>query len=165
MSCYTNGFICPRIQSRVPCWVELSCLLSLLHNRGQFLSPSLFFFCLDISEGYMQLFCMMFLNLCSFDVFSQLHWGYRFLGRLPKRWGLIISYQKMCDALADVAQWIERRPVNWKVAGSISSKGTCLGCGPGSQLGAWSDASRDWSMFLSHISVSLLLFLPPLPPL
>ena len=31
-------------------------------------------------------------------------------------------------ALTGVAQWIDHRPVNQKVAGLI-----CLGCGPGSQ--------------------------------
>ena len=31
------------------------------------------------------------------------------------------------SALAGVAQWIECRPVNQKVAGSIPSQGTCLG--------------------------------------
>ena len=36
-------------------------------------------------------------------------------------------------ALAGVAQWIERRPVNQKVVGLISSQGTCLGCRPGPQ--------------------------------
>ena len=34
-------------------------------------------------------------------------------------------------ALAGVAQWIGCRPANKKVAGSIPSQGTCLGCGPG----------------------------------
>ena len=33
--------------------------------------------------------------------------------------------------LADVAQWIEHRPVNQRVASLIPSQGTCLGCGPG----------------------------------
>ena len=39
-------------------------------------------------------------------------------------------------ALAGVAQWNECRPVNQRVAGLIPSQGTCLGCGPGPQLGA-----------------------------
>ena len=34
-------------------------------------------------------------------------------------------------ALAGVAQWIEHWPVNQRVACSIPSQGTCLGCGPG----------------------------------
>ena len=36
-------------------------------------------------------------------------------------------------ALAGVAQWFEYGPVNQRVAGSIPSQGTCLGCGPGPQ--------------------------------
>ena len=39
--------------------------------------------------------------------------------------------RKMDGALAGVAQWIECQPVNQKVAGSIPSQGTCLGCRPG----------------------------------
>ena len=39
----------------------------------------------------------------------------------------------MDGALAGVAQWIEYRPVNQRVTGSIPSQGTCLGCG----LGPW----------------------------
>ena len=38
--------------------------------------------------------------------------------------------------LAGVAQWIEYRPANQRVAGSIPSQGTCLGCRPGPQYGA-----------------------------
>ena len=34
-------------------------------------------------------------------------------------------------ALAGMGQWIEHWPVNHRVAGSIPSQGTCLGCGPG----------------------------------
>ena len=47
-----------------------------------------------------------------------------------------------------VAQWIEHRPANQRVASSIPSQGTCLGCRPGPWYGA--------AMFLS-------LFLPPFP--
>ena len=43
---------------------------------------------------------------------------------------------KKTTALAGVAQWIECRPMNQKVTGSNPSQGTCLGCWPGSQLGA-----------------------------
>ena len=54
-------------------------------------------------------------------------------------------------------------PVDWvlackpKVAGSIPHQGTCLGCGPGPQLGAHERQP--------HIDVSLPLFLPPFPAL
>ena len=37
-------------------------------------------------------------------------------------------------ALAGVAQWTEHRPVNQRVASSIPGQGTCLGCGPRSNL-------------------------------
>ena len=36
-------------------------------------------------------------------------------------------------ALDGVAQWIEHWPVNLRVAGSIPSQGTCLGCRSGPQ--------------------------------
>ena len=61
------------------------------------------------------------------------------------------------SALAGVAQWIECEPANQRVAGSIPSQGTCLGCGPGPQQGA---LERQ-----PHTDVSLTLFLPPFPPL
>ena len=35
------------------------------------------------------------------------------------------------SALAGVSQWIECQPANQRVASSIPSHGTCLGCGPG----------------------------------
>ena len=37
--------------------------------------------------------------------------------------------------LAGMAWWIECWPAKGKVAGSIPSQDTCLGCGPGPQLG------------------------------
>ena len=37
----------------------------------------------------------------------------------------------ICLALAGVAQWIECGPANQRVASSIPSDGTCLGCRPG----------------------------------
>ena len=39
--------------------------------------------------------------------------------------------------MAGMTQWIECWPVNQKVTCSIPSEGTCLGNGPGPQLGAW----------------------------
>ena len=58
-------------------------------------------------------------------------------------------------ALAGVAQWIEHGPVNQRVAGSIPSQSTCLGCGPGPQFRVHERQP--------HIDVSLLLFLLPFP--
>ena len=68
-----------------------------------------------------------------------------------------IKQIKLLTALAGVAQWIEFQPANQRVAGSIPSQGTCLGCGPGPQLGA---CERE-----PHADVSLHLFLPPFPSL
>ena len=61
----------------------------------------------------------------------------------------------LCPALAE---WlIERRPESQRVAGSIPSQGTGLGCGPGPQCGAHKRQP--------HIDVSLPLFLPLFPSL
>ena len=57
-------------------------------------------------------------------------------------------------ALAGVAQWIEHGPANQRVAGSIPSQGTFLGCRPGPQLGAWEGQP--------HIDISLPLSFPSL---
>ena len=76
-----------------------------------------------------------------------------------------VTGRKATRALAVVARWIECQPANGKVAGLIPSQGTCLGCKPGPQLGA---CERQWivrgdRLSLSHIDVSLPLFLPPFP--
>ena len=42
---------------------------------------------------------------------------------------------KMQRAVSDVAQWTECQPTNCEVASLNPSQGTCLGCGPGPQLG------------------------------
>ena len=55
--------------------------------------------------------------------------------------------------LAGVAQWIECRPVNQRVTSWIPNQGTCLGWGPGPQLGV---CKRQ-----PQVGVSLPLFLPP----
>ena len=60
-------------------------------------------------------------------------------------------------ALAGVAQWIGHQPVNQRIAGSIPSQGTCLGCrpqvpGPRSQ-GMW-EATTHWC-FSSSLPLSL----------
>ena len=56
------------------------------------------------------------------------------------------------SVLAGVAQWIECRPVNQRVAGWIPSQGTFLDCGPGPQWGAFKRQPNS--------DVSLPLFLP-----
>ena len=63
---------------------------------------------------------------------------------------------KLPSALAEVAQWIESWPMNRKVASSVPSQGTCLGCGPGPQLEA---CERQ------PIDISVPLFLLPFPSL
>ena len=74
--------------------------------------------------------------------------------------GLVKNIDSMLNflilALASVAQWIERQPVNQKLAGSIPCQGTCLGCGPGPWLGV----SRR-----QPINASLPLVLPAFPSL
>ena len=65
-------------------------------------------------------------------------------------------------ALTGVAQLAEHCPGKQNVISSISSQGTCLGCGTGPLLGPVRD---NRLMFLSHIDVSLPLFLPLFPPL
>ena len=59
------------------------------------------------------------------------------------------AYLKNFLALAGVAQWIERRPANQRVASSIPRQGTCLCCRAHERQ--------------PHIDVSLPLFLPPFP--
>ena len=66
----------------------------------------------------------------------------------------MIFLSKRSFALAGVAQWIECRPANQRVAGSIPSQDTCLGCGPGPQ---WETCKRQ-----PHIVVYLPLA-PSLP--
>ena len=52
--------------------------------------------------------------------------------------------------MAGVAQWIEHGSVNQRVTNWIPSQGTCLGCGPGPQLGACERQPHiDGSPFLS----------------
>ena len=46
------------------------------------------------------------------------------------------TMKKTSWALAGVAQWIECQPANLRVARSIPSEGTCLGCRLCPQLGA-----------------------------
>ena len=56
-----------------------------------------------------------------------------------QRHGLLFSRHSMTfettksKPSSGVAKWIEGQPVNQRVAGSIPSQGTCLGCGPGPQ--------------------------------
>ena len=67
---------------------------------------------------------------------------------------------KMHGALAGVAQWIECQPVSQKVTGLIPSQDTCMFV---DQVPSWGHARGNRLMCLSHIDVSLPLFLPPSP--
>ena len=71
----------------------------------------------------------------------------------------LVYNQNTHQALTGVAPLGGHHPSKQKVPGSIPSRGTCLGC----RFGPWTRGNR--SMFLSHLDVSLPLFLPPLPSL
>ena len=59
-----------------------------------------------------------------------------------------IYQSKICfRALTGLAQWIEHRPVDWRVPGSIPVKGMYLGWG---HIPSRRCAGGSWSMFLSH---------------
>ena len=59
-------------------------------------------------------------------------------------------------ALAGVAQWMEHQPVSQKVTGSVPHQGTCVGFGPGPQLGLY---KRQPIGFSPSLSLSLPLSL------
>ena len=65
-------------------------------------------------------------------------------------------------SLASVAQLVGCHPTNRKVASSILSQDTCLGCGFGSWLG-WVPEATD--RYFSLTSMILSLFFPLFPPL
>ena len=77
-------------------------------------------------------------------------------------WSVVCAASGCRFPLAGVVWWTECQPENCKVAGSIPRQGTCLGGGPGPQLGA---CERQLSMYLLHIDVSLPLLLFPSPSL
>lgn len=67
-----------------------------------------------------------------------------------------------CGSVDGVECW----PVNGKVTGLIPGRDTCLGCGPGPYLEPCErHVKGSQSMYLSHIDVSLRLFLPSFPSL
>ena len=59
--------------------------------------------------------------------------------------------------LAGAAQWIEHWPVDQKVAGSIATQVTCLGCRPDSQLGVCERPTMNISLTHWCFSPSLSL--------
>ena len=62
-------------------------------------------------------------------------------------------------ALTGVSLWVQRCPINWKVAGSISGQGVCLGCRPGPPAGSMQEAT-DQCFSCTSMFLSLLLSLP-----
>ena len=62
--------------------------------------------------------------------------------------------------MLSVAQWIGCWPVDQKVAGCIPSQGTCLGCGPGPQVGVYERQLIDVSFVHRCFSPSLSPSLP-----
>ena len=55
------------------------------------------------------------------------------------------SKKEKTKTLAGVGQWIECQPENRMFTSLIPSQGTCLGCGPGPQLGACEKQPTDIS--------------------
>ena len=68
------------------------------------------------------------------------------------------TYKNADLTLVGEAQWVERWPANQKVAGSIPSQDTFLGCRAG-----WAHARGRQLMFLLHIDVPLFSFSLPSP--
>ena len=79
--------------------------------------------------------------------------------------GVTLSSVQIKFARTGVAQLVGHRSTKQKVTGSIPGQGTCLGQDQG--ILPWSAALMKGNqlMFLSHIDVSLLPFLSPLPSL
>ena len=65
-------------------------------------------------------------------------------------------------SLAGAAHWIECQSANQKVAGSVLIRAHAWVAG---QVPGWGHVRGNQLMFLSHINVSLPLFLPPSLPL
>ena len=59
---------------------------------------------------------------------------------------MFCRHEKQGLALAGVAQQIEHQPEKQKVTGLIPDQGTCLGCGPGPQLGVCERQPLDVSL-------------------
>ena len=62
-----------------------------------------------------------------------------------------LNLKSAFSALAGVTQWIEHQPVNQRVASSIPSQGSCLGCGPGPQ---WGHVRGNHTLMLLSLSFS-----------
>ena len=76
-----------------------------------------------------------------------------------------IPLKTLHDALTGVARWVGRHPVDQKVTGSIPGQCTCLGCGPGPQIGGRGGrggVGGNQSIFLSHTLMFSFSFSSPL---
>ena len=67
--------------------------------------------------------------------------------------------KRVVKALTCVAQLVGHHPAKQKVMGLIPDQGTCLGL----RFCPWSCAYKMPQINVSHIDVSLPLFLPPIP--
>ena len=73
--------------------------------------------------------------LCQQNMVSEpwLPWPVPGSALTPDTLSAALFLKDACQALAAVAQCVEHVPANPRVAGSIPSQGTCLGCKPGPQ--------------------------------
>ena len=74
---------------------------------------------------------------------------------------LFIIYLKSFHCALTVAQWVGHCPANRKIAGSVSSQGTSLGCRFNPQLGACERQLNDVSLAHQCFSPSLTPSLSP----
>ena len=72
----------------------------------------------------------------------------------------IEGHNMSLTAMTGAAQWAGCHPTDQKVTGFIPGQGTCQGF---SQVPGWGHGRGNLLVFLSHINVSLPLFLHPCP--
>ena len=110
-------------------------------------------FCSSLrSLGLWVIWALHFKAFCNWNYCSK----YRIVFTKSVGQRIITKFLNLKKGQRDVtgrAQWVEHRPANWEVTGLIPSQDTCLGCGPGLQLGT---CKRQPLMFL-------FLFFSPLP--
>ena len=79
---------------------------------------------------------MFLIKLLSTFFRKYCHEHFPILFNVAQKYNFVVSVLKVHQmALAGVAQWTEHWPANQRVAGSIPSQGTCLGCGARSPIG------------------------------
>ena len=77
-----------------------------------------------------------------------------FLSHIDVFLSLLKKKKKNSSTLAGMAQWIECGPVDQRLPVGFPVQGTCLGYGPGSQLG---EARGNHTRFSPSVSLSLPL--------